>query len=356
MRLAIDCRMHNCSGIGTVIRNILPHLIQRFACTIIFNKGNEFPFAGNYKTVIFESYIYSVKEQAEYYSKIKEADVFWAPHYNFPVLLRKGIKKAATIHDVFHLDNLNQLSKLQGIYAKLFLTQFIKSNKSIITVSRFSRDRICFHSGLPQEKVSVIYNGIDTQLFQPSSQKNLSLPDKYILYVGNVKPHKNLKTLLLAYSQLKESIKKEYALVIVGKKEGFLNGDTEIETLVKQYNLLGNIHFTGYVPDNDLQELYGRANLFVFPSLYEGFGLPPLEAMACGVPVIASNAASLPEVCGDGALYFDPKNSEELSDKINSVLKDANLQEQLKIRGHRQALRYKWEDTAKKYIELITNI
>lgn len=355
-KLAIDCRMHNCSGIGTVIRNIVPYLIKHFSCTLIFNKDNIFPFEGSYKTIFFKSYIYSVKEQVEYYTKVKDVDLFWSPHYNFPLLLRGGIKRVTTIHDVFHLDNPGQLSKMQVLYAKLFLTLFIKGHKTIITDSEFSGDRICFHSRLSPEKVSVIYLGIDTRLFQPSGQKNLQLPDKYILYVGNVKPHKNLKTLLLAYSLLKESVKEEYAVVIVGKKEGFLNEDKEIDLLVNRYNLLRYIHFTGYVPDKALQELYSRASLFVFPSLYEGFGLPPLEAMACGVPVILSNAASLPEVCGNGALYVDPKDSTDLSKKINLVLTDTTLQEQLKVEGHKQVKRYKWEDTAKKYIDVFNQI
>ena len=168
--------------------------------------------------------------------------------------------------------------------------------------------------------------------------------------MGNVKPHKNLKNLLFAVE------KTNLNLVIVGKKDGFITGDSTISEIIRTKNLSDRIFFTGYVKDADIAAIYNLAKLFVFPSLYEGFGIPPLEAQACSCPVVCSNAASLPEVCGDSVVYFDPNDIEDMRNKIQTVLNDKNLQNELRIKGLENIKRFNWERSAKQIIEIMESL
>ena len=161
---------------------------------------------------------------------------------------------------------------------------------------------------------------------------------------------KNLKNLLFALENT------ELNLVIVGKRDGFITSDSDILEIIEKNNLTERIFFTGYVKDTDIAAIYNLAKLFVFPSLYEGFGIPPLEAQACGCPVVCSNAASLPEVCGDSVLYFDPHNVEDIRSKIQAVLNDENLRNELCIKGFENIKRFSWERSAKQIIEIMEKL
>ena len=162
----------------------------------------------------------------------------------------------------------------------------------------------------------------------------------------------NLKNLLLALDH-----NKDFNLVIVGKKEGFITGDNEITYLIQNSSFLQNrVYFTGYVADEEIPVIYNLASLFVFPSLYEGFGFPPLEAMATGTPVVASNAASIPEVCGDAALYFNPLNIENIAENILKVIQDNELKNTLIHKGFDQVAEYSGEKSANKLINVINKM
>ena len=190
-----------------------------------------------------------------------------------------------------------------------------------------------------------------------------NLPEKFILYVGNVKPHKNLIGLLKAFNLFIEKNGKngkneekfeDYKLVIIGKKEGFITADKEIfKILEANPNLKNKVLFTDYVENEDLPLIYNLANIFVLPSFYEGFGLPPLEAMASGTPAIVSNLASLPEICGEAAYYVNPHNINELADGIYKVLNDSKLQNELIRKGLERIKLFNWEQTAEKLINII---
>ncbi|MFK5953154.1 MAG: glycosyltransferase family 1 protein, partial [Desulfobacterium sp.] len=175
----------------------------------------------------------------------------------------------------------------------------------------------------------------------------------YFLFVGNVKPHKNLTRLLEAFELLPSNISQE--LIIVGKKEGFITHDSMVEK--KAVSMKQRVHFTGYVDNELLHQYFVHADALIFPSLYEGFGLPPLEAMACGCPVLVSNAASLPEVCGDAAIYFDPYSIKDMADKIKHLLSDKALQDKMRIKGLERAKKFTWKksalETAKTIEELL---
>jgi glycosyltransferase involved in cell wall biosynthesis len=183
-------------------------------------------------------------------------------------------------------------------------------------------------------------------------------PDKFLLYVGNAYPHKNLETLLKVFSRLAAQ-RPGFRLVLVGKLDYFYQ---RIQTAAQALNLWqpGNINspviFPGYVPDAQLEVLYSAARLYVFPSLYEGFGLPPLEAMAQGCPVASSNRSSLPEILGQAALYFDPENEADMLAKIQLALDDPALTEGLRVRGRAQAKQYNWWECANETLAVYRSV
>ena len=170
--------------------------------------------------------------------------------------------------------------------------------------------------------------------------------------MGNVKPNKNLGSLVDAYSLLLEEI--PHDLVIVGKKDGFITGDNVV--ISRAAGMGARVHFTGHLDETLLRQYVSHADIFVFPSLYEGFGLPPLEAMAAGCPVIASNAASLPEVCGDAVTYCDPYDANDIAEKIKLVLADGNKRERMRVKGFEHAKMFTWEKCAIETLPVIAKV
>ena len=357
--ITIDFRMHNASGIGTYIKNIIPFLINEFNIILLGSENEIKQYDWQDKVEIIEcnSKIYSIKEQLELFNNIPKCDVFWSPHYNIPLLPIKAKKRIVTIHDVFHLAFYDQLNFKQKLYAKLVINQAVKKSDKILTVSKFSRDEIKKYTNTAKE-INVVYNAIDFNKFKKIDNKSklnlvkekYSLPNEFILFVGNVKPHKNIKNLLLAIKNL------DINLVVVGKKEGFITGDDNIQLLIKENHLENKIYFTGYVDDEDIPLIYNFAKIFVFPSIYEGFGIPPLEAQACGTPVIVSNSASLPEVCEESALYCNPYDINDIKEKIEILINDEDLQNDLIQKGFENIKRFSWEKSSKKIIEIIKGL
>lgn len=359
-KLTIDFRMHNASGIGTYIKNIVPFLINKFEITLLGNSTeiNQYNCANKVKIVECNSKIYSIKEQFELFKKIPRCDVFWSPHYNIPLLPIKAKKRLVTIHDVFHLAFYDDLSFKQKLYAKAVINQAVSRSDKILTVSKFSVDEIKKYTNTKQN-IEIVYNAIDFDKFEVIDDKSkldliedkYKLPSEFLLFVGNVKPHKNIKKLLFALKDIDTN------LVIVGKKDGFITGDDNISSLIKECNLDNRVFFTGYVDDEDIPVIYNLAKLFIFPSLYEGFGIPPLEAQACGCPVVCSNVASLPEVGGaDSVVYCNPYSVEDIKEKIEIVLNNKDLQNELRQKGFENIKRFSWEESAKKIIEVIERL
>lgn len=265
---------------------------------------------------------------------------FWSPHYNFPVLWRK--KLLATVHDVFHLANPRFVSGIhRRLYAQFMFRKLARRADAVLCVSSFTKKELFRLAGGRGDRMRMVHNGVDDFWFHPPEAERPH-PRPYLLFVGNVKPHKNLGRLLQAFGLLKDKI--PHDLVVVGKKEGFLTGDREV---IRQAGVFGGrVQFTGLLEDEQLRRYYASADLLVFPSLYEGFGLPPLEAMACGTPVACSNAASLPEVCGEAALYFDPLQPQDMAGKVSKILSDPPLREELARKGLEQARSFSWERAA----------
>lgn len=360
MNIAIDARMINASGIGRYLENVIERLIPSHPKWTFYLLGSKaimlqynFSAHPNVRFIYCQEAIYSIGEQTELYKKIPEnIDLFWSPHYNIPVLYRG--KLLVTIHDVFHLAMPEFVGGIhKRLYAKMMFYLATKKATKIICVSTFTAEELKRLTAVKEKKLQVIYNGVDEAWFQIKKQK-LPHHQPYLLYVGNIKPHKNLVKLLKAFQLVQHKI--PHNLLLVGRKEGFITGDTHIAEIAKELD--ERVVFTGYVSDDRLKQYVVHAETLVFPSLYEGFGLPPIEAMACGCPVIVSNVAAMPEICGENAVYCDPKDEKDIAEKIMLVVDDEGLKRKMREAGIAYARRFSWEvcaDAVGKIIEKTTN-
>jgi len=231
-------------------------------------------------------------------------------------------------------------------YFRRFAADTLPRLAGIVVPSGSARRDLVEKLGVSEERVTVIPHGVDPEFFPPGplepDSRAYDLPDRYILFLGALEPRKNLATLLDAYDQLPQALRESFPLVVAGAS-GWKNRRLRQRLAAAQR---AGVRWLGYVPPSVLPLVYGGASLFVFPSLYEGFGLPVLEAMAAGVPVVTSNVSSLPEVAGDAALTVDPRSASELARAIERVLTDSALAADLAQRGQRRARDYTWEKAA----------
>lgn len=355
--ITIDLRMIDASGIGTYLQNLVPRIIELNKEAKFYLLGDPNKIANylaniisNYFLIQINSPIYSPLEQLEIIRKIpKNTDVFWCPHFNIPILY-KG-KMVVTIHDLFHLSPVNVSGKFHHqLYAKFLISSASRRSTSLICVSNFTASELITKTNAQKDKISVIYPGIDVTAWH-STQEVSPEPNQYLLFVGNVKPHKNLKTLLEAFELIIHRI--PYNLIIVGKKEGFITNDLISEITAKKFN--GRIKFTGFINQEKLKQYYKFAEALVLPSLYEGFGFPPLEAMASGCPVIASHLAAIPEVCGNAALYCDSYNKLDIAEKILMYYQNSHLRNDLINKGYSNVKRFSWEQCALETQKVLIN-
>lgn len=358
MKITVDLRMFYSSGIGTYLQNLLPRLIalrKKDNFSLLFNPGKKpiglWTTAANLQWVECTSPIYSLTQQRELLRKIPSGtDLLWIPHFDIPIFYSG--KMMVTVHDVFQLA-MPQLmgGRLKHIYARWMFGQMNRKSSSICAVSEFTKGELVRLTGSDPEKIKVTSLGVDPSWFHIFRQKNpYSRP--FLLYVGNIKPHKNLKRLLEAFGKIQNQI--PHDLILVGKKDGFITGDGEVHEKAREFG--SRVVFTGLVSDDELKQYFVHAEELVFPSLYEGFGLPALEAMACGCPVAASHAASIPEVCGKAVSYFDPLDSKDIAEKILKMIQDKKFRKNLKQRGLKRARVFSWEKTAKETNQVIDRI
>lgn len=279
-------------------------------------------------------------------------DLYWEPNF-IPYSNIESNKVITSIHDFSFIlyEDFHPRERIEYFEKNFFKN--IKSSNAIICFSEFTKREILERLHFGEEKVFVIYHGIDHKLFKVNTQKNanIQLPEKFILCVGSVEPRKNLIGLLKAYEILNDELKKNYHLVLAGFK-GWNN--TEIMSIIEQNKEY--IHYLGYLSDDELVEVYNRSSLFVYPSFYEGFGLPPLEAMACGTPVITSNVSSMPEVCGDAALYCDPYNIDDIKEKIETLLENEALRAELRQKGLERAKLFTWKKAAAAHMRIFEEV
>jgi glycosyltransferase involved in cell wall biosynthesis len=251
-----------------------------------------------------------------------------------------------TVHDLSFLYYPRNFRALNRVYLRLFTQWSVHQAKRIIAVSESTKRDLIQQYGLPPDKVDVVYNGVDPR-FRPlpsdqvaSFRTERGLPEQFILFVGTLEPRKNIVRLIESYARMQRP---RPPLLLAGGR-GWLY--EEVFARVDALDLRGEVSFVGYVPAEDLPLWYNAASLFVYPSLYEGFGLPPLEAMACGTPVVASDASSLPEVVGRAGLLPDPNSTEALAAAMGRMLADLDLQAEMRAAGMARAKAFSWQQTA----------
>lgn len=257
-----------------------------------------------------------------------DVDVLFCPNGNGP-LHSPEFPVALFIHDVNA--QLGMSSRIHQLYRKTMVPRAARMADAVLTVSEFSKREISTHLGLNQEKISVVYNGVDEFFFSQDSGTPVDLPERYVLFVGAMNPRKNIKRLLQAAARLPDDTE----LVMVGpeNKDSFQN----VNVIVPE-----NVRVLGYVSQEELKYTYENAACFVFPSLYEGFGLPPLEAMACGTPVVAGERGALPEVLGGAAEYVDPESVTDIERGILRVLDNSQYAAELAEKGQSRAAEFTW--------------
>jgi glycosyltransferase involved in cell wall biosynthesis len=279
-------------------------------------------------------------------------DIYWQPNF-IPNNFIKAKKIVTSVHDFSFILYKDFHPKERIEYFENNFFKNIYKSDMIITGSNFSKQEIIDRLGFEASKIEVIYHGIDHKLFKVYDDLdiNIDLPKRFIFCVGSIEPRKNLLGLLKAYNLLDKNIKEKYKLVLAGFK-GWEN--KEIMQLIKQNE--DYIKYLGYISDKELAKVYNLTKLFIYPSFYEGFGLPVAEAMACGTPVITSNVSSLPEVGGDAVVYVDPNDIEDIKQKIMMVLNDEDLQKQMIQKGLKRAKEFTWEKSAKKHMEVFYKV
>lgn len=262
--------------------------------------------------------------------------IFFSPGYNAPLFFLK--RSIITIHDLNHIDLNYNSSVLKRIYYKFVLKRACIKSAKILTVSEFSKQRIVKWSGIPEAKVIVVGNGVSQEFNAEVNKFNPGFP--YIFVVGNRKAHKNEARILEAFSL---SVHPEGVKLIFSG-----NASDELLILIEKYELTGKVIFLGNIPSDELASCYRGAEMLLFPSLYEGFGLPVIEAMACGTPVITSNTTSLEEIAGDAACLVNPENIFEIKSAIEKLFKDQEYRNFLIERGFTQSQKFTWNKTRRK--------
>lgn len=280
------------------------------------------------------------------------------PYELGPFTFSQPFQKVITVHDLTPLIFPKLFKKTDVVLHRLLLKKTIDRADKIITVSHHSKNDLIKYLNAPKDKIEVIYNG-KGEAFKPLDKEEIEgittkyqLPHEFILSVGGLHPIKNIPRLLQAYQlALKDGLK--HNLVIVGVP---MDRSHEIFQTLKVLGIEEKVIFTGPVPEKDLVALYNAADLFVYPCLYAGFGIPPLEAMACGTPVITSNNSSLPEVVDDAGLLINPYNTTELAQSINALISDDETRKKLIKKGLKRSKLFKWSDTAIKTLEIYEQI
>jgi len=380
MKIGIDARFYGPvgKGLGRYTQEVVDNIMKitsasegaDFNYVIFLSPDNfdEFNYEGDrIKKVKLSCRWYSWQEQLimPFYLWREKLDLIHFPHFNVPILTPGPF--VVTIHDLIltHFPTVRATTRSRFIYYlkdrayRLIIFCALRRSRRIITVSEFTKQDIVEKFKISPEKIVVTYEGVAnlskgrdslfiTKLDNQEVLHSYHIPHKFLLYVGNAYPHKNLEGLLRVFNRL-HSAKPEWRLVLVGKSDYFYE---RVKRLASALNLwqAGNLNspviFAGYVPDAQLEILYTEAQAYIFPSLYEGFGLPPLEAMANGCPVLSSNRASLPEILGQAAAYFDPDDEEEMFRKMVEIIENEAWRQDLKKRGLEQVKRYNWWECA----------
>jgi len=368
--IGIDARMYGYAqtGIGNYIRHLLKFIFEldKENNYVIFLMPEEFD---NFKLpnekikkVKVSSKWYGWKEQLLFpFQLYKEnLDLMHFTHFNSPILYFK--RSIVTIHDItpYFFPGHKMRSIVRKIGFKTVFFSSVKKASKVIAVSENTKNDIANYFKIRKGKINIIYEGVDEQFkIISDDQKITEIKKKYnitkpfIFYTGVWRNHKNLVGLIKAFGILKNKYKLDYQLVLGGKEDPYY---PEVRETWRKLGLGNEIIRTDFIDQEDLPLFYNAAELFIIPSFYEGFGLIGLESMACGTPVVSSNTTSLPEVLGNGAIYFNPKDSKEIAKKIKLVLTDEKLYNELKKKGFKQVEKYSWRKMGEKTMGIYRKI
>lgn len=325
--------------------------VQRYTYEIIKQFGSRAETIA--PTKFYSGFMGHMWEQITLPRKLK-GGLLWSPANTGPI---NYAHQVVTIHDVAPLEHPSWFNYKFCAWYKFILPKLAKNTAHIITVSQYSASKLAAYLNVPYEKISVVYCGVSQDIFYPLSHQeadailtNLNLPDgRYVVSLSSIAPSKNLASLLASWKMIVNKLPEDIYLILVGKP-------SSVTPLVDFSNLPERVILLGYVDDKYLPALYSRAMLFVYISLYEGFGLPVLEAMACGAPVIASNICSLPEVAGEAAVMADPYAIDDVADKMLKVLSKEALMKSCSIKGLERAKNFSWSTSAKKIWQILEQV
>jgi len=342
MNIVIDTQalIHQRTGIGVYAKGLIQHLDRKRHCYYFLSPARKQDLRVPSR-LLWESFY--LPRQAK---KLK-ADLIHTVGFSAPII--RSCKTIATVHDLIGMIYPQNLGRLSRFYWSWWLPYSFKKVDHIIASSQNTKQDLMRLIRYPESKISVIplaadprFKKMDQRQAQLNIQKYIGVK-QYLLYVGTLEPRKNLKNLILAYAQLPAEIRERYALVLVGKA-GW--GTAALKQLIRERELETRIIFTGYISDEALVYFYNAATLFVYPSLYEGFGLPVLEALSCGAPVIASGVSSIPEITGDAAVLRDPSDISGWTSEIQNLLVNDTLRQQTAARGLIRAKTFCWSRVA----------
>jgi glycosyltransferase involved in cell wall biosynthesis len=367
VRIGIDARKLHDFGIGTYIRNLLRQLARldrdtEFVLLCRPEDASTLSTLGpNLRPVVERAGKYSIMEQLKVPLALRREQVtlFHAPHYVLPPLVH--CPSVVTIHDCIHLMFPQYLpNRLALRYARASIAGAARRAARVLTVSESSKRDILRFVDISPAKIDVTYNAYDERfMIEPRDEDVVRVRERYqlhgqfVLYAGGVKPHKNLERLIQAFDLVRKMGLEELKLVLIGDD---ISRYASLRRAVHRHQLHQYVRFLGYMPEETLAVMYRLAAVFVFPSLYEGFGLPPLEAMASGTPVVTSNVSSLPEVAGDAAVLVDPLDPKAIANGIYRALTDDALRRELRARGLARARQFSWETSVRRVREIYQEV
>jgi len=374
VKIAIDIRRMSEFGVGTYIRNLvrtLGRLDQESQYSLI-GPADRVQEIGvlppNFQTVAAHAPDRTVRGYREFRAALKQlnCDLVHIPNL-FSVPRALPCPYVMTVHDMQeHMSRARQPAGFWGNWHLQMTRRVLRSATRIFAVSNFTKAEIqkLFH--IPASGVEVVYNAIDERFLRghASAAERELIAQRYqvtypfLLYAGRISPHKNVVRMIEAFSALKAELEKTQAypdlkLIIIGDD---LSGNPDLRRTVVRSGVQNDVRFLGFVPIEVLRIFYDAAKIFVFPSLYEGFGLPPLEAMVHGTPVVTSNVSSLPEVVGNAAVLVNPENVFEIKRALHRVLTDQPLRDRMKERGYEQAAKFSWETSVRRVLEVYREV
>jgi len=364
--IGIDARMYGgnvAAGLGRYVKEVVDRIVEmddENRYVVFLSKDNFDDFQSekkNIKKVLVKTRWYTFMEQIvmPFFIFREKINLMFFLHFNVPVFSRT--KFVVTIHDLILITHPSKRAttlngffyRIKNLAYRFVIRHAVQRSEKVIAVSEFTKKDILENFRTNEDKIKVIYEGV---FDKKSAQNNLdnssflryNITQPYLLYVGNAFPHKNLEALIQVFKKISKT-RDDLSLVFVGKEDFFY------KRLKSEAGDTPKIKFLGFVPDDDLVHVYKNASIYVFPSKYEGFGIPPLEAMREGCPVASSNASCMPEVLGSAASYFDPNNLDEMQKTIEGLIDNQSLKEDLIEKGFIQTKKYSWDDCAKTVLE-----